>query len=389
MKFRIAFAITELNIGGAEKHLTELVSRIDRNRFDPSVFVLSTPPSNPALFERLTSQHVPVHFLGLRNWSQLPQILLKFVQSLRMEKPDLLQSFLFHANIASRIAGRVARVPVVVSGLRVAEHAAHWHILVDCMTSGYVDHYVCVSQAVANFAIRNGLPPEKIHVIPNAIDPARFAEEAAAVNSGNHQVSQAVLATVMPQPDQTTSANEYRLVSVARLDYQKGLDWLLPALANWTKRFANLRLIIVGEGPMKSTLQRFIDEHGLARYVSLVGFQKDTLSILHRSHLFLLPSRWEGMPNALLEAMAAGLPVVATDVEGVREVLNPHLDHQLVPFGDSDALIRTILWHYFHREHSQAIGRRNRQHVLERFTWQNVVKQYETLWTRLIYRGQI
>jgi glycosyltransferase involved in cell wall biosynthesis len=386
MKFKIAFVITELDVGGAEKSLTELVCRIDRGRFEPLVFVLSPPPSDPVLLERLKSQNVPVHFLGLRRWWQLPQVLLKFAHHLRIERPNLVQSFLFHANIASRIAARLAGAPVVVSGLRVAEHAAHWHILVDCMTSGFVDHYVCVSHAVAKFAIRNGLPPERITVVPNAVDSSLVSPENPP-SKCDHRNPQDLLSTMISQQGQAIPVEEYRLVTVARLDYQKGVDWLVLALANWIKRFSDLRLTIVGEGPLKSTLHHLINEYDLSRHVTLAGFQRDIVSVLQGSDLFLLPSRWEGMPNALLEAMAAGLPVVATDVEGVREILGTQLDHQLIPGGDSDALKDAILWHYLHRESSQAIGRRNREHVLARFTWPNVVRQYENLWTRLIYRS--
>lgn len=393
MHIRIAFAITELDQGGAEKIMTELVSRIDRSRFDCSVFVLSCPPSDPVLLRKLESHKVSVHFLGLQRWWQMPAVLFRFVKGLRQLKPHLVQSFLFHANIASRIAARLAGVPVVVSGLRVAERAARWHLLVDCMTSGYVDHYVCVSHAVAEFAIRNGLPAEKVKVIPNAIDPTQFFWEDSPHDFLDGRVQKSNAPTGTSQRDQeprpAVAAEHFQMVTVARLDYQKGLDWLLLALANWFHRLGDLRLTIVGDGPMKSKLQRLIAQHGLSAYVTLLGFQKDIAGILREADLFLLPSRWEGMPNALLEAMAAGLPVVATDVEGVREILSPFLDHQCIPVEDTCALGDAILWHYLHRKDSREIGRRNREHVLARFAWPDVVKQYENLWMRLIFRSEM
>ncbi|MGQ9564028.1 MAG: glycosyltransferase [Thermogutta sp.] len=391
MKFRIAFAITELDQGGAEKIMTELACRIDRNRFDPSVFVLSDPPSDPILLRKLESHRVPVHFLGLQRWWQLPLVLFRFLRMLRQVKPHLVQSFLFHANIASRIAARVAGVPIVVSGLRVAERAARWHLLVDCMTSGYVDRYVCVSHAVAEFAKRNGLPAEKMEVIPNAIDATQFSWQDSPHDLLNSTLQKSDVPTGTTQQDQeprpAVAAEHFQLVTVARLDYQKGLDWLLLALADWFHRLSDLRLTIVGDGPMKSMLQRLIAEHRLSEFVTLAGFQKDVESILRKADLFLLPSRWEGMPNALLEAMAAGLPVVATDVEGVREILSPYFDHQCIPVEDTCALGDAILWHYLHRKDSREIGRRNREHVLAKFAWPNAVKQYENLWIGLISRG--
>jgi len=394
MKFRIAFCITELEIGGAEKSLTELICRIDRELFDPSLFVLSTPPSQPTLLEKLESHGVPVHFLGLRGWSQLLAVIVRFACVLRNTQPHLIQSFLFHANLVSRVAARLAGVPVVVSGLRVAERAAQWHVLLDCLTSGYVDQFVCVSHGVAEFAVRQGLPPEKILVIPNGIDRSRFCDERDLSQSKEPLLScetqQGPGAASVENCDlktrETATRREYRLLTVARLDYQKGLDWLLVGLANWIHAFENLHLLIVGEGPMKTLLQTLISERGLSGYVTLAGFQKDLAHVFRSADLFVLPSRWEGMPNALLEAMAAGLPVVATDVEGVREVLGNHLDHQLIPVGDACALKRAILWHYFNRQESRNLGLRNRDHVMAHYSWSNVVKRYEELWIRLINR---
>ncbi len=392
MKFKIAFAITELEMGGAERALTELVCRIDRARFEPSVFILSTPPSDLTLVNKLESHNVPTYFLGLQHWHHLIPVIVRFAGRLRREKVHIVQSFLFHANIVSRFAARFAGVPVVISGLRVAERAARWHVSVDCMTAGYVDRYVCVSQSVARFAIRNGLPPEKIEVIPNAVDPTTFCQENTEKTSGGdvwllEQTGRNGQNTAGQSSSRMVAGRQYRVVTVARLDYQKGLDWLLLALARWLRSYPDLQLLIVGEGPMKATLQTLVYKLGLSPQVTLIGFQKDVTRILCHADLFVLPSRWEGMPNALLEAMACGVPVVATDVEGVREVLGPFTPHQLVPFGDSESLKHAILWHYLNREQSQAMGQQNRAHVLASFSWPRVVEQYEKLWLRLIQLG--
>jgi len=261
---RIAFCITDLDIGGAEQCLTNVVCHLDRRVWSPHVYCLSR---RGALVDRLEQAGIPCTCLNWRGWPDAWRV-LSLARKLRQLRPKLLQTFLFHANIAGRIAGTLAGVPIIVSGIRVAN-----------------------------------LPPGAVTVIPNGVDVARFADAWPIRNSE------------LAAPPETRW-----MISVGRLHPQKGHRLLIEAVAPLLLKHPNWRLMIVGDGPLRGELDRQIGELGCRERIVLLGFRHDVPQLLKTSSLFVLPSLWEGQPNAISEAMAAGLPVIASDVEGVRRL---------------------------------------------------------------------
>ena len=144
-------------------------------------------------------------------------------------------------------------------------------------------------------------PKDRCLVIPNGVDAERFA-------------------TAEPEPDAWRAGPGPRLLAVGRLHRQKGFDALVPAVAALRERGDAVRVLIVGEGEQRPALERLVAELSCGDCVQFAG-RRDPAPLYRAADLFVLSSRWEGMPNVLLEAIAAGCPVVATDVEGVRELL--------------------------------------------------------------------
>lgn len=316
---KVAFCITELDVGGAERCLVELVCGLDRARFQSKVFILGKRPPAPhdSLYVRLEQAGVPFACFDGNSAISSPRVVLGLVRQLRAFQPDLLQTFLWHANLLGRVAARLAGVRHVVSGIRVAEHRGTWRLRWDRWTDRWVERHVSVSEAVADFSrVEGRLPAEKIVVIPNGVDLARFNGVAPAD---------------MTQFGVPIGART--LVYVGRLDPQKRVDWLLELLTHTFKAAHHCHLVIVGEGSERGRLERLAREYGLDTRVHFAGFRRDIPEILAGSQLLVLPSAWEGMPNVILEAMASSRPVVATDVEGVRELLGPEASRQVAPAG--------------------------------------------------------
>jgi glycosyltransferase involved in cell wall biosynthesis len=366
---RIALCITELDLGGAERCLTELALHVDRDRFTPIVYCLGPRPAreDASCLPLLERAGVEVHCLGGRAIHYFPLVVARLRRLLAAQSPQLIQTFLFHANLLGRIAARRAGVKFVVSGIRVAERASRWHLWLDRFTEGWVDRYVCVSGQVAEFSrVDGGLPASKLVVIPNGVDLDRFPARQAADLSALG-----------------VAAGRRIVTFVGRLDRQKGTEWLIETAGPWMEKRPDCDLLLVGRGPLEGRLRAACRAAGIADRVHFAGWRNDVPEILAASELLVLPSAWEGMPNVVLEAMAAGRPLVATDVEGVRELLGPLAERQAVRYGDSPALAGRIAGFLGDPAAAAAVGSANRRRVETHFAMSHMVSAYQDLWSSL------
>jgi glycosyltransferase involved in cell wall biosynthesis len=369
-KIRVALCITDLDIGGAERCLTTIAVRLDRSRFEPVVYCLGPRPSraDASCVPILEASGVEVHFLDARGAWQFPFVVHRLKRLLAAQNPHILQTFLFHANFVGRIAGRWAGVKTVLAGIRVAEHAAQWHLWLNRLTQHWVDRYVCVSRAVAAFSVvHTGLPREKLVVIPNGIDLAKYpAEQPADLREFG------------------IAAGRRAITFVGRLELQKGVDCLIASAPEWLANVPDCDLLLVGEGRLRPSLEAACKKAGIADRVHFAGWRSNVPAILAACDLLVLPSAWEGMPNVVLEAMASRRPVVASDVEGVRELLGPNAPGQTISYGDTQAMSAAITAFLRSPELSKASGLENRRRAEEHFPVAAMVRAYEDLWESLV-----
>jgi len=360
---RIAFCITDLDAGGAEKALLQLVTRLDRKHWEPTVFCLGP---EAALAPRLREQGVCVFCYGARSWRNLG-VLLWLTRHLHRLRPELLQCFLFHANLVGRMAGRWTGVPVILAGHRVAERGKRWHLWLDRWTRGWVDHHVCVSQGVARHIEQHlGVSPRQITVIPNGV------EIPSAPGS------QLNLRKDLGFPDDALI-----VLGVGRLHPQKGFDDLLTIFQQVHAKVPESRLVIVGEGAQRSLLQAQIESLGLQEAARLAGYRTDVPEIMKQSQLLAMTSKWEGMSNSVLEAMIVGLPVIAMEVEGVTELLGEGRGI-VVSSGDTGGFADQMELILRNPELRSKLGDMLQDHVYKYFTWIQCARDYEKLFSRLL-----
>lgn len=364
---RVALAITDLEPGGAEKNFVELAIGLDRSRFEPIVYCLAARPVRRRLLDRLESSGVSVSFLDTRHWWQLPLLVRRFRRLLRRDRPALMQTFLFHANMVGRWAAGLAGVSPVVCGLRVAERDARWRLRLDRWTGQRVARWVCVSQSVARFAARlAGLPEARLVVIPNGVrlppsDRPRVRPEELGLEPGRRFA-----------------------LYVGRLAPQKSVETLLQAAARWMSVVPDVDLVLAGEGPEHRRLADQSRQLGIASRVRFVGFREDVDALLASSALVVHAAAWEGMANSVLEAMAAGRAVVAADAEGMRELLEPASAAQIVPLGAPEPMAHRVAEFLLHPTMAEAAGTANRRRVAEFFSVAAMVSAYERLWDELL-----
>jgi glycosyltransferase involved in cell wall biosynthesis len=361
----VALVITELDVGGAEKALVSLATGLDRRRWAPNVIALG--PEAP-LAAPIRAAGVAVECLGV-NPSQPLGAVARLASALRRQGPDLVQSFLFHANVAARLAAPWAGGPWVIGGLRVAERRKRWHLAVDRLTAPLASGAVCVSEGVRRFSREaGGWRDDRLTVIPNAVDVAPF-DSAVAV----------------PRESLGVPPGAFLTLYVGRLNVQKALPVLLDAAELVIASRPDWHLALAGDGPEHDWLRsRLATSPALAAKVHPLGPRGDVPGLLKTADLLVLPSLWEGMPNVVLEAMAARRAVVATAVEGTEDLVIPGETGWLIPPGDAPALSAALLAAASDPERLRRMGEAARGRVEVFHSPEQTVRAYERLWGEIL-----
>lgn len=368
MSARIAFCITTLEPGGAERQLVELVTRLPRDRFVPAVAVLAPPPPAPfdELVHTLAEHKIEATFLGGRSIIEASRIYRRLQCWLTGTRPGLLQCFLAHANVLGALAARRLNFPVV-AGIRVAEKRRNGHRLAQRLTARWTDRYVCVSADVAKYATENmRLPAEKIVIVRNGVDLGRFTQ-----------------ASPIPLSELNINPDRRLLLFVGRLEREKRPDWLLDRMPELLSRLPQHDFVLAGRGPLERSLHAQAARIGIAERVHFIGWRGDIPRLLAAADLLLLASSAEGMPNVVLEAMAAARPVVATAVHGLRELLGDDPD-QILPSRDPLAFYGAVERLASNPALAKSVGLRNRERALSLFSLDESARQYAALYDALL-----
>lgn len=366
---KLLFAIDNLRHGGAQKVLRALLRRLDRERVEPFLWRLGGGSEIEAWFEDLG---VPI--LAYPEWQMRTGVGPgRMLAWMLRHRPVLVQTFLFHADIAGRVLGRLARVPAIVSSVRATNvDKRAWQLGLDRLTARMADRVIAVSSATRDFAVAHeGCPPDRTVVIPNGIDLAEYVpghERAAA------------------RAELGYGDDDFVIGTVGRFHEQKGHRYLVEALRRIAPDRPNVRGFFVGYGPLEDELRRHVRDAGLAERVKVLGYRRDIPRLLAAMDLFALPSLWEGMSNALLESMAMALPAVATAVDGNLEVVENGVSGVLCPPRDAEALAEALAEMAQRPDAAAEMGRRARERAESRFSLERTVDAYIDLYEDLLAR---
>ncbi len=365
---RIAFVITELEVGGAERCLVNLATRIDRARFEPLVISLGTRPAagRDALVTQLEEAHVPVRFLNRQSAWQIQTGFALLARVLLEYRPQIVQTFLFHANVLGAAAARRAGIVHTLAGIRVAD-PRRWRAWMERWACRNAERFVCVSEGVAQHCRALGYPAGKLAVVPNGDDYGRIVE------------ARPIELAKLGLP-----AGQRAILFVGRLDRQKGLDELLANCPQVMAALPRHDLVVVGDGAQQTALKELAAARGIVERVHFAGWRADVPEILAASEMLVLPSRWEGMPNVVLEAMAAGKPVVATRAHGVAEALGELANDQCVDVGSGVQFAEKVIHFAQNPQLGREIGRRNQRRAADQFSLDAVVGNYERLYASIL-----
>ena len=320
-KKRIALIIPTLDLGGAEKQLVLLAKGLDRSRFEPHVILLTR--AGPYL-EELEQAGVPVTLIGKRFKLDIGSF-FRLVSFLKQQKFDLVHTWIFAANSYGRVAARFAGVPRIVAGERcVDEWKRWWHFAIDRFLARKTDRILTNSQGVVEFGRKHGIDPKLFRVIPNAVPELTL--DPAARQSVRRELG--------------LSEDAILIGIVGRLWPQKGVKDLLWAMELIRVVRDDAYLVVVGDGPERQRLEYYRDQIGVGQRIRFVGHRTDSARWIQALDLLWNGSMYEGQSNAILESMQAGVPVIATDIPGNRDLIVAGETGFLYRRGDLSTLAR-------------------------------------------------
>jgi glycosyltransferase involved in cell wall biosynthesis len=356
-------------LGGAQRIFLTTASQIRRDRFQVIVCCLGEPG---ILVPEAAAQEL--HAIALRrlqasnDWGTVWAL----ARLMRQQGVHVVQSFLYsRASLYARLAARMAGVPVVIAiEVGPAGRRPLKKRLADGVLRVFTDHFIALSQATkAQTIALQGVLPDRVSVIYPGVDPSRF-EVAESRDSIRQSLSIPADAPVIG--------------TVARLDPVKGHVYLLEAMPIVLKPFPRAYLVLVGAGPADDELRRRAKELGLAQAIVFTGARRDVPRLLHAMDVFVLPSLREGFGFALLEAMTCRVPIVATRVGGIPEVVGNGHSGILVPAADPVALGEAVIRLLQDDDLREAMGRAGYEQVMAQFTAQRAANETEQLYARLL-----
>ncbi len=359
---RIDLVITELDTGGAEKCCTELALFLARHGHRVRVIAIGPPPSSTkgTLLRMLEAEEIETHFLGGDRWWKFPRMAAKLKRLVQADRPDVVQSFLWHANVLCAWVVPKFRIPLFL-GVRVAEPRTSRFVF-DRWATSRGTKTICVSRGVADWCVNTEkMDSRKMMVIPNGI---AMDGQAPVIAVSSHQVPEGARI----------------LLFVGRLELQKGIDILSQYGEELLSRLPDHHLVVIGDGSMRPDLETLARQPRLDGRVHCLGQRSDVQAWMVRSELLLLPTRYEGMPNVVLEAMSVGLPVVATRAEGVAELLGEQADIQSVPKDAWRELFDRVVALSKSPAERKKAGQANLERVSSEFALEKQLSKYELLY---------
>lgn len=331
-KKKIVHIIQSLNNGGCENMLLRTLPLL--NDFEHKIITLKELGE---LAPKFASAGIAAETVHCDNLFDIPGF-FRLRKLIKEEAPDIIITYLFHADMIGRLflrpflsfRAKPRNLIPIIPFLRTTYNHPKYLIarIIERLTKSRVRQYLANSEAVKNFyADTIGVRPEKITVIPNGIDIEYFDSVTS-----NPELKKSL----------NIKLNDFVVICVANLHHNKGHKYLLEAFEEVYKNNKNIKLLLIGDEKEREDLKKQITGYSSKESISFLGKRTDVPQLLKISDAFILPTLFEGMSNAIMEAMACGLPVITTDIPENRVLVENNINGLLVPIRDSSALIQTI-----------------------------------------------
>ncbi len=371
-QLRVLHVIGGGEFGGAERHILNLATAIDPGVVEVSVCCLFEDP-----FLRVARE------AGIRAYS-IPMrhkldfgIITKLREKIINDKIDIVHTHGVRANLIGRLAAKMSGVDTVITtvhSMLARDYPDAFsrlaNMFIEKASSNMTRHFIAVSGGLQKALIQQGIPENKITVIYNGLDPEQFRKKTSSDTSWREKSG------IPP---------EVSLVSiVGRLHQVKGHRYFLRAAAELLEERDDIHFLVVGSGPEGDDLEEFTRELGISPKVTFTGFVSDVSQLMPELDLLVVPSLWEGFGLTALEAMAVGIPVVATSVGGLPEIVEHGSTGLLVPPADAAALAKSIVWIIDHPLEAREMAAAAKSVVEKKFTAAAMARKTEGIYQRMM-----
>ncbi len=339
-------------MGGAEKAMVRILSGLDRKKYD--TMAVSLQERSEKLLPELEKTKVKIVKLSATNKYDI-RVAYKLYKLIKTFEPGVLICSLFHSTILGRLAGTLAKTPIIINWEHNEDFGSTLRMLLNRSTISLSDKIFCDSEKVRTQVIKQ-LRPNKNSVKTIPIGGVDLAQYSCPESKKNSLVE---------------------VGTVGMLTRQKGFNYLIEAAKLVLEKKSNARFSIAGDGPEFKNLQNLIEKLQLAERVNLLGFRRDIADLLSKWDIYVQPSMWEGLCITVVEAMACGLPVIASKVGGIAESIVDGRNGFLVPQKVPSVLAARILQLIEHPDLRIAMGRRSREIAEEKYCLQRMCRIIE------------
>ena len=372
-KIKVLYVVENTSYGGGERGFGQLASAINRNRFLPFI----AAHAGGILEENAKETGAKYFPLNMRSKLNLKTI-SKISRIIAKHDINIVHSMGPRADFFARIACKkmhnvkvISTIAMLIEGYDVNPFKKSIYKLADCYSSKYVAHFITVSKALKTKLIQDRkIPENKISVIYNGVELNKFNPDCYSSNGLR---------------DSMGIEKDCLIVgSIGRLVYQKGFKYLIEAAKVLHNKSNKIKFVIVGDGPEKENLRKMVEVFDISKSFTFTGVRFDIPQILAMYDIFVLPSVLEGLPRVIIEAMAMAKPIVATDINGVREQLVHDCTGLIVPAKNSAALAKAIIQLINDKYKANKLGIEARKSARLKFDLKQTVRNIEKLYENIL-----
>ncbi len=360
------------NFGGVERHILSVAEKLDRSRFYPIVVTLA---NEGELARFAQAQDIDNDFISMPSRLSVYSAKNKLIEIARKWDAGIVHTFGIRSNTLAALAQNHLTIPWIIRlpNINQRDYKNQWlgwlaHRYNNALIRK-ADALQVISPQLESYVNSWPQPPKRVYRIPNGVDFSIYTPKGV----GEQFRKECGIPLDSPL-----------IGTVGRLDYVKGYDILLNAFRIVTRGYPNARLLIVGEGPERTRLEEQAKSLSIANAVLFAGYRTDISKVLEACTIYVCSSRSEGVPNAMLEAMAMELPIVSTRVGGIESILSDTVQGNLVPCNDEKALDYAIMDLLSNPENARKLGQEARRRVEIEFSLDTMVKRVETMYEELL-----